>query len=168
MTTARTTGRPLDSALFMGSDVDFRLWSQVDVQEERWRCWPWLASFNTSGYGQIKTLGRTQLAHRVMYALEHGAIPPGMCIIHWCDERSCCNPDHLRLGTPQDNVADMVRRGRSMKGKPRTQNSPEIVRELRRRHEEDGIPGIQLADEFELDTATVYNILNGRTRADVE
>ena len=48
------------------------------------------------------------------------------------------------------------------------QNSPEIVRELRRRHEEDGIPGIQLADEFELDTATVYNILNRKTRADVD
>ena len=90
------------------------------------RCWPWTASTNKKGYGHIKEGSpsqRTLNSHRVSYELEYGAIPTGdgyhgTCVLHSCDNPSCCNPSHLFLGTNQDNVNDMVKKGRTGGGAP--------------------------------------------------
>ncbi len=50
--------------------------------------------------------------HRRMWEMVHGPIPDGMSVLHSCDVRSCCNPDHLRIGTQTENIADMDTRGR--------------------------------------------------------
>jgi hypothetical protein len=44
--------------------------------------------------------------------ITHGDIPPGLFVLHRCDNPPCCNPDHLFLGTDQDNVRDAKRKGR--------------------------------------------------------
>lgn len=52
-------------------------------------------------------------AHRVAWIIKNGPIKDGMYVLHKCDSRMCCNPDHLFLGTHQDNMDDMKRKGRS-------------------------------------------------------
>jgi hypothetical protein len=52
-------------------------------------------------------------AHRIAWMISHGDIPEKMFVLHKCDNRLCCNPDHLFLGTQQDNMDDMVSKGRS-------------------------------------------------------
>lgn len=81
-------------------------------------CWLW-AGHSTRGYGVLMHEKKVQKAHRVMWAEVNGPIPAGLFVCHLCDVRACCNPAHLWLGTGDDNIADMVRKGRTTAGKPR-------------------------------------------------
>lgn len=54
--------------------------------------------------------------HQVAWILTNGPIPPGMGVLHRCDNQPCCNPSHLFIGTQADNVADMVAKGRHRNG----------------------------------------------------
>jgi len=74
-------------------------------------CWPWLAS-TAKGYGQIKDGVRMRKAHRVAYALAHGAAPSELFVCHRCDNPKCVNPAHLFLGTNSDNQLDSSAKGR--------------------------------------------------------
>jgi len=98
-------------------------------------CHWWVAALDTYGYGQILIDGTAQRTHRVCYQLYRGPIPNELQVLHTCDNRSCVNPDHLFLGTNQDNVDDKVKKGRqsAMKGtkNPRAILSEDDVRQIR-------------------------------------
>jgi len=93
-----------------------RFIEKVDVKGEH-DCWEWLASRNKDGYGRFRMGAIKTTAHRVAYELFKGLIPAGLFVLHSCDNPSCVNPGHLRVGTVVDNSADMVDRGRSIKGR---------------------------------------------------
>ena len=80
-------------------------------------CVLWLGYTNKKGYGQLQIGGRKFYAHRVAYEMKHGKIPDGMCACHKCDVSSCVNPDHIFLGSLQDNANDMYRKGRQNRDK---------------------------------------------------
>jgi hypothetical protein len=88
------------------------------IPEPNSGCWLWLgAKHQKFGYGKIGYDNRKyQAAHRASYSVFNGEIPDGMLVRHKCDNPYCVNPDHLEVGTDADNMADMVRRGRSLKG----------------------------------------------------
>lgn len=90
-----------------------RFWSKVDKSGE---CWMWLGSKVGMNYGQFYLQGRTRRAHRVAWEIAIGPIPDGLCILHICDNPSCVNPRHMRLGTYADNNKDAAQKGRSAKG----------------------------------------------------
>lgn len=77
-------------------------------------CWEWTGSINTGGYGQININGRPERCHRLSWMIFKGEIPAGMCVLHKCDNRKCFNPNHLFLGTKQQNTNDMIRKGRKV------------------------------------------------------
>lgn len=75
-------------------------------------CWEWFKSKFSNGYGSMRLDGRRAMPHRVIYELTYGSIPNKLCVLHSCDNRTCCNPDHLWLGTQADNMHDMKKKGR--------------------------------------------------------
>lgn len=94
-------------------DID-RFWSYIDKSGE---CWIWTGPKVGIGYGKICINYKHLRAHRVSWELTHGPIPADLCVLHKCDNPACVRPDHLWLGTYADNNKDMVRKGRSAKGK---------------------------------------------------
>lgn len=117
----------MQSYLSLVSLLD-RFWSKVERSDG---CWLWTASTNSNGYGQLfvaKEPGaRPIAAHRLSWMLHNGAIPERLWVLHRCDNPRCVRPDHLFLGTSDDNVADMHAKGRAS-APPRTDVLPPVRR----------------------------------------
>lgn len=103
--------------------------NQASLEDRLWRhtqktgpndCWICSANGMRSRYAQLQSAGKGSpkvLAHRLSYELAHGPIPEGMMVLHKCDTPRCVNPAHLRLGTHEENMRDMVRKARSATNK---------------------------------------------------
>ena len=85
-------------------------------------CWNWHGNKDAGGYGRASVSQGSRAkklsisSHRMSWIAFNGEIPYGMHVLHRCDNRACCNPDHLFLGTHQDNMRDMHAKGRGPRG----------------------------------------------------
>lgn len=145
--------------------LEERFWRKVEKTTPD-ACWVWTANKLPSGYGVIGLgkLGRRQvLAHRVSYELHYGPIAPRMFVLHSCDNPSCVNPAHLRQGTPQDNMLDMIAKGRKVVpfGSDHfcARLDAEKVREIRTSTE----TNVALAERFGVNPSAISNVRNGVT-----
>lgn len=88
-----------------------RFWEKVQKADGD-GCWLFTSNLNRDGYGAIKIGSRNVGAHRVSWELTYGAVPRGLDVLHRCDTPACVRPDHLFVGTHQENMADMIAKGR--------------------------------------------------------
>lgn len=119
-------GRPPNTI----SDV----WARVDRRGDD-DCWPWMGNRTSAGYGHISINGRGRLAHRLVYESATGSAPGELFVCHHCDNKWCCNPAHLFLGTNTDNQRDASRKGLLAHGSrhPRAKLTEDDVRAIRQR-----------------------------------
>jgi hypothetical protein len=105
------------------SPVETRFWNRVI--ETPSGCWEWQGTRNEHGYGGVSVEGKWRKAHQVAWELTHGERPPGVGVLHTCDNPPCVNPAHLFLGTQAENVQDMIAKGRAARGsdKPRQRHT---------------------------------------------
>lgn len=147
--------------------VDDRFWDKI-MPEPNSGCWLFMGGWNSKNYGMFSSdIGR-ELAHRFAYRRFRGPIPADRQVLHKCDVRCCGNPHHLFLGTPADNTADMIAKGRQATDTgspgelhPRAKLSDRkviLIRVLNRM----GRPGVRIARLLDVHKATVYAVVNGR------
>lgn len=147
-------------------------------------CWFWNRRLSVDGYGEVSWNDKTKQVHRLMYEETRGPIEKGLLVRHTCsknypidsiDYRKCCNPDHLILGTPAENSQDMINEGRqklpstawkpgAMAGENNTTAvlTWDIVNDLRSRERKYGDVK-KWAEEFNISTRSILNVLAGRT-----
>jgi hypothetical protein len=105
-------------------------------------CWQWIGkSRSARGYGQFSFGGFNMAAHRASWMINRGVIPADIHVLHSCDNPLCVRPDHLFLGTNQDNYDDRDRKGRVAHGDRHTRSklTAALVLEIRASREPDAV-----------------------------
>lgn len=131
-----------------------RFWKRANPGPAN-ECWLWLGNTTGTGYGQLSIDGYPKLAHRLSWEMHNGPIPDGLWVLHKCDNHGCVNPNHLFLGTPQDNTQDMIKKGR--RARINVKLTEDKVVAIRQRVER-GERRCDLAQEFGVSRSTVSDI----------
>lgn len=153
--TCRNLARPKE-------DVRERFWRQVQIGAVN-ECWPWQGAIVDERYGHFSLSPyKAVKAHR--YALEEKlGRPLGECMmsLHTCDRPACCNPEHLFEGTSQDNVDDMIKKGRKVAARGEGHGMAKLkesqVLEIRKLLEE-GLTQSAIASKYEISQIMVSQI----------
>jgi hypothetical protein len=147
-----------------------RLKAKVQIDPNT-ACWNWTASLRPTGYGQMRYLGATELAHRVSWMLFRGPIPKAenvygtMGILHHCDNPKCVNPEHLFIGDQSANAKDAVsknrwgKRGCVGEAHGKAKLTEKDVRAIRK----STLSANALAERFEVTKSTIQHVLKRRT-----
>lgn len=161
-----------------------RFWKFVD---RTGTCWIWTGPKTGNGYGAIREdyPSRKQVAaHRASWVVHFGMIEPGFLICHHCDTPLCVRPDHLFIGTTQDNSDDKIAKGRDARGGqhgrrlhperyPRgsavtgARLTDDAVRTMRHRYADGGMTLGGLGREYGISKQTVWKIVRGLAWAHV-
>jgi len=138
-------------------NVAERFWAKVDKTEGG--CWNWTGCKVSTGYGSFWNGSKVVMAHRWVMGE-----PKDLFVCHSCDNRACVNPDHLFLGTTDDNMQDMCDKKRQCYG-PRhplaklTTAEVQYIKENPR-----GLSQRKLAKLFDTSQTTVWHIIHGKVR----
>jgi len=145
------------------NDIENHFCSRVDIGNKD-ECWEWTAGKSASGYGVFWMGGRNNRAHRVSWVLEFGKIPKGLLVCHHCDNPLCVNPNHLFLGTAQENSLDAMEKGRFATGElnGRSKLRDDDVLLIRKRLES-GERLKPIAEDYNVEISTIHKIKKGRS-----
>lgn len=151
----------------MTKSVEQRFWEKVDKRSND-ECWNWLASTNTDGYGHLNINNKTRPAHRLIWEWYYGKIIKPMQVLHKCDNRKCVNPNHLFLGTQQDNIQDMINKNRQkcfdydQRGENHSHNkltNVDIIN-IRKQYKNGNITQRELAKKYNVGQSQINRIIN--------
>lgn len=158
-------------------------WKRVTINSES-ECWEWTGAKTSSGYGNLAWHGKSVQAHRVAYFLTYGGISlatgfrtPNRArtykrfVLHRCDNRLCCNPNHLFLGTMRSNQLDAYKKGRKTQPKSNHANAkltPTQVREIRSLYHHKGVFQTVLAEQYGVSQRCISLITRYESYKDIE
>ena len=144
-----------------------RFWHKVDMSGGHDACWP-LGYVREPGYGVCCFRAVEYKAHRIAFFLSDGLLRTDMPVLHSCDNRRCCNPQHLRQGTPKQNSQDSVKRERNTRlrgehnGKAKlTRRQVKSIRKMLPDMAAGKLKMYQIAERYGVSAATISYLKNG-------
>lgn len=145
-----------------GSTPQERFLSRLSAPDEN-GCINWLGNVDTDGYGQLSLNNKTHKVHRMAWFYATGKHPT-LCVLHSCDNPRCCNIEHLREGTHQDNMDDKVARGRVSQGESTSRSKLTATQVIAIRSLlADGASQRSLAKMFNVSWGSIHFIKKGCT-----
>lgn len=157
-------------------------WAKVQKKAPD-ECWEWQGACTSSGYGNLTWHGKHAQAHRVAFMLSVGGIAlqtkfrqEGVAkryrrfVLHRCDNRKCCNPRHLFLGSMSTNQKDAYSKGRKVQPRSKHANAKlkaEQVREIRRAYAAGEAVQVELAASYGVSQRAISLIIRNETYKDV-
>lgn len=131
-------------------------------------CWEWTGKVSPFGYGQFSVAwGDSWQAHRLAYRLYKHKNPGKLCVCHSCDNRKCVNPDHLWLGTRNDNIQDMITKGRMYKRDAERNPAAKLtwldVNTIRELYKTGRFSHRELGRKFHVEKTTITRLLSKKT-----
>lgn len=125
------------------------------------KCWIWQGTLNSTGYGHSTWEGKHILIHRASFKIFKGEIPNGKYICHNCpkgDNPQCCNPDHLFLGSPKENMEDAKSKG-NLRNRILNEDKVKEIKKLIREKKEMR----EIATQFGVKIYTIHDIKYGKS-----
>lgn len=150
----------------MKTPVAERFWKYIIKGENDNDCWKWTAGKKKAGYGTLRDDdGASTGAHRISYKIHFGDIPSGFHVCHRCDNPECCNPVHLWVGTPQQNIDDKINKNRQNSNagtcNPRAKLTELDVINIRKKLKS-GYKATELLHEYPVSLGVIGNIKHRR------
>ena len=140
-------------------------WGHVQVQGLE-DCWEWKGKIQSNGYGAFssgRNYGISEKASRASWELTRGLIPDNLCVLHSCDNRRCCNPLHLRLGTHQENMVDRDQRRGTYQASGDKHGKSKLTSEMVRMIRLDLRTNRAIAREYGLTPSAISKVRLGHT-----
>lgn len=125
-------------------------------------CWEFQGARDQDGYGKVRVGDEVERAHRLSFMCNHGPIEAGMVVRHKCDNPPCCNPAHLEGGTHEENMQDMVERGRHRGNAKITSDEAVAIRLAKVR----GASIASLASKYGVSESTISAVTSGQNWQD--
>jgi hypothetical protein len=140
-------------------------WSMVSRGDG---CWEWTGPLSR-GYGVFGCNGKHVKAHRYAWEDANDApVPPGVHVLHDCDNPRCVRPDHLHLGTHGDNMREMIARRRRVptaeKNNAHKLSASDVV-EIRRAYGSGEANSTQLGQKYGVAAAYVLRVVKRKAWA---
>ncbi len=142
-----------------GSRLDLKVRFLSKSQKVQSGCHEWTSTLSRYGYGKFWYEGGQVAAHRMAYQLFVREIPDGLWVLHHCDNRKCVNPEHLFIGSGQDNITDMDGKGRRGTKSKLTYSMVDEIKELLSQRYSQQV----IAEKFGVHQGTISRIKLGKS-----
>jgi hypothetical protein len=155
-----------------------RMADSEDAQEKFWSyakilgtdcCWEWQGALDSYGYGTFNFQYEPKrrkgiLSHRISYFLTHGNLPDHLLVCHHCDNTKCVNPQHLFLGTHNDNRHDSIKKNRHCRGEGQHAHklTEKQVIQVRQFYQE-GMTYAAIGEKFGMTKTGIWAVVSGKT-----